>query len=106
MGGSKDLSFEELLESLGGLIVAIVKEIRDLILQEILKWAVEILKTLVEKLSALLLKEQVVYYTKLMTMLIKACSFKFKSRLVDVQLDNVDYADIDPPTEQPINNEC
>ena len=106
MGGSKDLSFEELLESLGGLIVAIVKEIRDLILQEILNWALEILKVLVEKLTALLLKEQVVYYTKLMTDLIKACSFRLKGGLVDVKLDNVDYADIDPPTEQPVNNEC
>ncbi|MBR6515740.1 MAG: hypothetical protein IKT40_02675 [Bacilli bacterium] len=104
MGGSDYLNFDDFLQSLGGVITGIVKEIRDLILQEILRWALQILKDMADKLSKLLLEEQISYYTRLMKLLLKACSFKRK--LVDTELDVVDYADIDEVKDQPINNEC
>lgn len=107
LGESRDLNFEDFLNSLGGLITAIVKEVRDLILNEILNWAMVILKDLAMRLSALLLEEQIFYYTRLMKLLLKACSFKLNKRKpLDTQLDVVDYADIDEPTDQPVNNEC
>ena len=50
--------------------------------------------------------EQIEYYTRILRGLLKACAFKFpKRKLLDSQLDNVDYADIDP-IELPKSNEC
>lgn len=104
MGGDKDLTFEEFLSSIITLLVDIVKEIRDLVLNEILQWAKEILGKLIERMAELLFLEQIEYYHRLMKLLFKACSFKLKRN--DSQIDLVDYADIDKPIDQPINNEC
>lgn len=100
------LSLEEFLESIGGLITAIVLEVRDLLLRELLAWATRIIEELVAKLASLLVLEQTEYYIRLISGLLKACSFKAKHRkLLDSQLDVVDYADIDD-IERPITNEC
>lgn len=101
-----DLSLEEFIESIIGLITGIIKEIVDLILRELLNWALSILKELCEKLAGMLALEQIEYYTRILRGLLKACSFKLpKTKLLDSQLDNVDYADIDP-IELPKSNEC
>ena len=101
-----DLSLEEFIESIIGLITGIIKEIVDLILRELLNWALSILKELCEKLAGMLALEQIEYYTRILRGLLKACSFKLpKTKLLDSQLDDVDYADIDP-IELPKSNEC
>lgn len=107
LGDSKyDLSLEEFIETILGLITGIINEIVDLILRELLNWAMSILKELCEKLAGMLALEQIEYYTRILKGLLKACSFKFpKRKLLDSQLDNVDYADIDP-IELPKTNEC
>ena len=107
MGDSKyDLSLEEFIESIIGLITGIINEIVDLILRELLNWVMSILKELCEKLAGMLALEQIEYYTRILRGLLKACAFKFpKRKLLDSQLDNVDYADIDP-IELPKSNEC
>lgn len=100
------LSLEDFLNSISGLITAIVLEVRDLILREMLSWATEIIENLVSKISTILIMEQTDYYTRLIRGLLKACSFKVpKRKILSSQLDNVDYADIDD-IEQPISQEC
>ena len=107
LGDSKyDLSLEEFIESIIGLLTGIINEIVDLILRELLNWVMSILKELCEKLAGMLALEQIEYYTRILRGLLKACAFKFpKRKLLDSQLDNVDYADIDP-IELPKSNEC
>lgn len=107
MGGhDENLTLEDFLNSISGLITAIVVEIRDIILRELLNWALSILTDLLEKLSSMLIMEQIEYYTRLMKGLLEACKFKLPSRkLLDTQLDNVDYADIDE-IDKPITSEC
>ena len=107
MGGhDENLTIEDLLESLSGLITEIVVEIRDLILNELMNWAMSILSDLIEKLSSMLVLEQLEYYTKLMKGLLQACNFRInRGTTLDSMLDNVDYADIDP-IEQPITESC
>lgn len=103
---NEKLSIEDFLNSIGGLIASIVIEIRDLILRELLNWVISILTELLSKLASMLALEQIEYYARLMKGLLKACSFKLPSRkLLDSQLDVVDYADIDP-IEQPKTEEC
>ena len=101
-----DLSFEEFLESIMGLITKIILEIRELILRELLSWALDLLKTIAEKMASMLFLEQIEYYTRILRALLKACSFKFpKTKVLDTQLDVVNYADIDQVEESPIQ-EC
>lgn len=100
------LSLEEFLESISGLITAIVSEIRDLILRELLAWATQIIESLIAKLASLLVLEQTEYYIRLIRGLLKACSFKIKHRkLLESQLDVVDYADIDN-IDRPVTQDC
>lgn len=100
------LSLDEFLESISTLLVSIVRQVADMILRELLRWAQSIVLELIHALAALLITEKVEYYTRLMAKLIKACSFRIKrSQPLDTMLDNVDYADIDE-TAQPQTNEC
>ena len=99
---SENYSFESFLESISGLLVGIIREVRDIILRQILDWAIEILMKLKDKLVNALIKENYMYYVRLMQLLIKACRFNRNAS----EIDNVDYADIDPYPEQPNNNEC
>lgn len=107
MGGhDENLSIEDFIESISGLITSIVIEIRDLILQELMNWAMDILQDLVAKLSSMLVMEKLEYYTRIMTALLKACTFRMpKRKLLDTQLDYVDYADIDE-IDQPKTSDC
>lgn len=103
---SKTLSIEDFIKSIEDVIVGIVREIRDLILKEMLDWAMSILQELFNILRDELIKEQLEYYSKLMRLLLKACSFKAKHRKpLDSELDKVDYADIDE-IEKPLETKC
>ena len=86
--------------------MSIVKEIRDIILQKLLDWVLKILLEINLKAAELIVKEQLEYYSRLMKLLFKACSFKsFKRANLDSELDNVDYADIDE-IEKPKESNC
>lgn len=89
-------NIEDFIESIQGLLVSIISEIRDLILQQLLDWCIKILVDLNVKAVELLVKEQLEYYSRLMKLLFKACSFKASHRSpLDTKLDVVEYPDID-----------
>lgn len=89
-------NIEDFLKSIEGLLVSIVREIRDLILQELINWCMKILRELLDIITDALLMEQIEYYSRLMKLLFKACSFKVSHRSpLDSKLDEVNYADID-----------
>ena len=100
------LSIEEFLESITGLIVAIVSEIRDLILQQLLDWVMKLLQELFEVIADELLKEQLEYYHRLIKGMLEACWIKASHRSpLDSKLDVVNYADIDL-IDKPKENNC
>ena len=107
MGDQKNnLSIEDFLKSIEGLLVGVINEIRDMILQELLNWVLKIITKLIAKVKIELELEKYKNYAALMILLLKACWFEPKHRKnLDSQLDNVDYADIDP-IEQPATQEC
>ena len=103
---SKPLSIEKFIESMQGLLVAIVNEIRDLILRELLAWAMKILQDITSKVATLLANEQAHYYAMIMMSLLRFMSrINLKGKHLDTQLDDVYYADIDP-IDQPKIETC
>ena len=95
------------------IIVSIVNEIRDLILQELLKLVLKYLDPIKSTLLGILAREQMEAYTDTINDILRNCPriwFNFNGQELETKLDTVDYADIDVSTtkggEQPSINNC
>ena len=112
MGGNwKAFTIEDLLEAMQGIIVMIIKEVRDLIIQELLKLVLKYLEPLKEMIESIILREQIENYTEAINEIIRNCPviwFSFGNQDLETKLDTVDYADIDVSStradDKPINN--
>ena len=98
MGGPWEKpSFEDLLRQMSTLIIAIVREVKDLIVQELLKLVLSVLEPIIKLMHSMILKEALDEYITVIRDILENCPFlwfNFGAKLVDTQLDNVDYADI------------
>lgn len=101
----RNLTFEDFLKQIRGIIVEIVKQIRDLILREVLKFVLKRLIVLLELIMSTLLLEQIEAFRRLIKQLLDACKFG-RSRDLITEIDNVDYADIDETIAQPTTTKC
>jgi len=108
-------SFHELIRQFSDIIKGIVKEVRDLVLQELQKLVLKGLEPIVETIESIILREQLETYSDIILDLIRNYPrglSMFRSTLIDTQLDNVDYADIDVGNENnndgetPSTNKC
>ena len=114
MGGTwEKFTMKDLLEALRSIIVAIVKEIRDMVIQELLKLVLKVLEPIIQTIASLLLREQLESYADAILEIIRNCPFiwfRFGNQYQDTKLDTVDYADIDvshtKEGEQPSTNNC
>ena len=114
MGGTwEKFSLSDLLKAMSSIITDIVKEIRDLVLQELLKLLLSQLEPIIAMLSSILLREQLENYTDAIAEIIRNCPyiwFRFGNRDEQTKLDIVDYADIDVSdmknNEKPNVNNC
>ena len=114
MGGTwEKFTMKDLLEALRTIIMAIVKEIRDIVIQELLKLVLKALEPIIQMLASILLREQLENYADAILEIIRNCPFiwfRFSHKYEDTKLDTVDYADIDvshnKEGEQPSTNEC
>ena len=111
--GNTNFSYVDPLKMMRQIITSLVKEVRDLVVQELLKLVMEQLEPIIQMMSSALVLEQMNDYADIINDIIKNCPsiwFKFKNKLQDTTLDNVDYADIDVPTEEekdkPNTNNC
>ena len=113
MGGTwEKFSMRDLIKAMESIIIALVKEIRDLILQQLLQLLMTALQPLIDMLTTMVISEQVESYVSALRSLIEDCPFiwwKFGNKDLETKLDTVDYADIDVSTttqnEQP-KNKC
>ena len=104
--GPKKWSIEYILNAFENIIMGLVNEIVDMILQELLNYVMDKIKDLLEGIAKILLLEQIEFYTKLMSSMLKACSFRLpKNPNLASTIDNVDYADIDE-NDKLVTNEC
>ena len=114
MGGTwEKFSVYDLIRSMASVIEAIVKEVRDLIIQELLKLVLKQLEPIVAMISNILLREQIENYTDTIQDIIRNCPyiwFRFGNQDLETKLDTVDYADIDTSNTnnegQPTTNKC
>ena len=114
MGGTwKKFSVEDLLKAMSKIIMDMVNELKDLLIQELLKLLFSQLEPLKQVLSSAIVREKLEYFAQVIDNIIKNCPmiwFKFGNQLLETKLDTVDYADIDvsttKPDEQPKNNKC
>ena len=109
MGGTwEKFTLKDLIQALRAIIVAIVKEIRDMVIQELLKLVLNALEPIIQMLVSILLREQLENYADAILEIIRNCPFSNKYE--DSKLDTVDYADIDTSHnkegEQPSTNKC
>lgn len=114
MGGKwQKLNFKDLIKAMRTIIVAIIKEVRDLIIQELLKMLMKILSPIIAVLTASIVREQIEAYTEVIDDIIRNCPriwFSMGNQYSDTKLDTVDYADIDTSVtkggESPQLNNC
>jgi hypothetical protein len=114
MGGTwEKFTMRDLIEALETLITSIIKEVRDLVIQELLKLVLSQLEPIIEMLGSLILREQLDNYAEAIMEIIRNCPFiwfRFGNRYEDTKLDTVDYADIDVSEikdgEKPDLNNC
>lgn len=108
-GQNQIFKMEDLLKMIDTFIVSIVIELRDMILQYLIDWVLQLLQELIQKLGVALLKEQLRFYQRLLQQLLEACKLSFPlfghRKLLDSQLDMVNYADIDE-VEKPVDGNC
>ena len=113
MGGKwEKITMRDLIEAMRSIITAIVEEIRDLIVQELLKLVLKYLEPIVALIHDIVLREQVEAYAEAINEILRNCPFlwfSFGNRDLETKLDTVDYADIDASStnvERPELNNC
>lgn len=114
MGGTwEEITFKDLLIAMRSIIVAIIKEVRDLIIQELLKFILKQLRPIIEMLASIIIRERLEDIAEAMAEIIRNCPiiwFRFGNQDLETKLDTVDYADIDVSStkegEEPSSNKC
>ena len=113
MGGKwEKITMRDLIEAMRSIITAIVEEIRDLIVQELLKLVLKYLEPIIALIHDIILREQVEAYAEAINEILRNCPFlwfSFGNRDLETKLDTVDYADIDASStnvERPELNNC
>lgn len=114
MGGTwEKFTLEDLIKAMWSIIQSVVKEVRDLVIQELLKLLLSQLEPIIAMLASILFREQTENYADAIMEIIRNCPFiwfKFGNRDQETKLDTVDYADIDVSEikgdEKPDLNNC
>lgn len=115
MGGGKweKFNFSNLFKALQDIIVGIVKEVKDLIIDKIWKLVATRLDPLITITSDEIVKEQLDSYADVLREIMKYAPYVFHfigGQRQDTKIDDVDYADIDIPSENnqdtPNTNNC
>jgi hypothetical protein len=112
MGNKLPDSLDDVIESLGNLIIAIVREIKNIIIRELYNFLVEQLRNLIELFTIQITLEAMREYKELLMNLLLMWPFAlgvwglFKKQTVIGQIDNVNYADIIPTKTTPQDITC
>lgn len=101
----KNMSIEKVLQQISGLITSIVKEIRDLILKQLLEFVMTKLSVILAQFSIKLALEQAEDFRRIMRRLLDECLFSFTRGDLVSNIDSVYYADITEQS-QPNTNKC
>ena len=114
MGGKwENFTVKDLIKKMTEVIVSIVKEVRDLVAQELLKLVIKQLSPIIATINGIILREQLENYAEIINDIIRNCPmiwFSLGSKNTNTVLDDVYYADIETSEnkeqETPKNNNC
>ena len=99
MGGKwEKVTLADIIKAMREVIVSIIKEIRDLVIQELLKLVLKALAPIIATINSALVREQFEDYADAIADIIRNCPsiwFNLGYSYGDTKLDTVDYADID-----------
>jgi hypothetical protein len=104
-------TWEYFMREMENLVVSLVKEISDMILQQLYSWLMAQLAPLLEIFTSRILLETIRYYRELIEQIMSACGsmslsfFNGDTNLMEYAIDNVNYADIVPTQISP-KKEC
>lgn len=109
MGGKwQKITPKDLIMAMRGIITSIAKEVRDLVLEELLKLTIEELSPIIATLHSAIVKERFDSYVDVLNDLLRNCPFLWfrigGGQYSNTVLDVVDYADIEETKEPKINN--
>lgn len=113
MGGDADniKSWEDFMRNFQNVLISIIKKVKDIIVEELLKFVMEQIQPLLELLISKLVLETLQYYKELIEQLIVDCipsipMISFGSN--NTTIDNVNYADIiqESDANDVNNNKC
>ena len=105
---------KDVIKSMRSIITSIIKEVRDLIMQELLKLVLKQLSPIIAVMTSAIAREQIDNYTEAIDEIIRNCPRVWFNlggyQYDDTKLDTVDYADIDSSitkgVEAPLINNC
>ena len=104
--------WEDFLRNFQNVLFNIIKQIKDIIVEELYKFVMEQLQPLLELMIAKIALETVMYYKELIEQLLGNCIPRIsipKLNGTNMVIDNVNYADITTeaePTDYDKNNKC
>lgn len=104
LGRETNFNLEQFLGSYKELIATLIRAIRDMLIEYLVKELMKIIGDLVREVAYKLTLEQAAYYRRLIKKLIDC--FKKHGRSLDFSIDDVDYADILASDNEPTNAEC
>ena len=104
-GDFSKINVKELLIGLNNLIVSIAKQVLEMLLKELLSWLLGLLKDLLNALLRKLLLERIEYYLEILQGILNLIKMFFNAfrggKKAESIIDNVNYADIVPPENNP-----
>ena len=106
-------TFKDFFKLIKNLLYAMIKEIVELIIKELLNFLTSLIKKMVEMVAGLMIKEMVDDYKELFRKLIQDCLpniaitfWRGHRTLLDTTLPEVDYADIAETIGEPLQPNC
>jgi hypothetical protein len=104
-GDFSKINVKELLKGLNNLIVSIAKQVLEMLLKELLSYLLNELKELLNALLRKIILERIEYYLEILQGILNLIKMFYnaftKGKKADSVIDNVNYADIVPPENNP-----
>lgn len=99
---------DNLMKDLKNLLVSIIKQVKDLLIEEMYNYVMSQLAPILNLFISKLALETIKAYKDLITDLIKNCipSLSFGGNTEGINIDNINYADIVPKENNPVKNNC
>ena len=107
LGSEPNFDLAAFVEMHKQMIVSIIRAIRDKLISLLVEFLQKIVGRLAEEIGKKMAVEQIFYYKELIKRCVECFKMWGRSKYMDFDVDNIDYADIlQEESEEPNNNNC